>query len=151
MPLLCNGEDSFLASGRNLNLTAPHGDGPVTNITLEFDCAIIVCGAGQRIARLSSGSPVCITCPSGTYNADVNSTCKPCPPGGACTGGSSLAAQAGYFYFEQSFYKCKDQRCCVTVRGLLAVPFICYADPDRVPYHYDTGYLALFWKIPRLW
>jgi hypothetical protein len=59
-----------------------------------------------------------MVCEGGFYNLDVNSTCKPCPPGGLCFGGAHLTAMKNYWQMDQSFYKCDAlSLCCSKVRG----------------------------------
>ena len=114
-PALCNGRTSFSVIARNRNGKAPLADSPLTTITLQLGCNAIVCNAGEAAAQSSSHSTVCIACAAGTYNADLNSTCKPCPSGATCSGGASLAAQANFWQIGTDFHKCHDNRCCIAV------------------------------------
>jgi hypothetical protein len=114
-PLLCDGVDSFNVTGRNLASDSVVRESNTTTIRLRIGCESIVCGAGQQAATSSLSKSVCISCGTGSYNLDVDGVCKPCPNGAICDGGSSLAAQAGYWFHKDSFFKCPSGRCCVDV------------------------------------
>ena len=115
LPLLCNGRATFNATARNLNMPLGTGDGNSTQILLLLTCNTLVCASGQQTAVSASGQPVCISCAAGTYNLMLNSTCKSCPVGAVCSGGSHLAVTAGYWYHDQQMYTCPAERCCPSV------------------------------------
>ena len=54
-------------------------------------------------------------CPPNTYNIDIDSACKPCPVGAVCNGGASFSAAKDYWQDGVAFYRCADDKCCVTV------------------------------------
>ncbi|KAI9339387.1 hypothetical protein BDR26DRAFT_390072 [Obelidium mucronatum] len=51
---------------------------------------ISTCPVGQGF-YISSGIPICLTCPPSTYDWEVSDkTCSPCPSGAVCPGGSEV-------------------------------------------------------------
>jgi hypothetical protein len=120
-PLLCDGVDGFNVTARNLAVDSAVRESSMRTIRLNVGCAAIVCAAGQQAATSSLSKSVCISCGPGSYNLDVNSDCKPCPSGAICVGGSSLAAQAGFWFHKDSFFKCPAGRCCTDVSVVVGI------------------------------
>ena len=126
LPDLCGGVDSFNVTGRNLNMSGHVMDGPVSVITVHLDCSSRSCVAGESSVASDGFGLVCITCDPGSYNLDANSSCKSCPTGGICDGGTSLAADIGYWYYDREFYQCEDGLCCTAVCNVCTPPFAVY-------------------------
>lgn len=113
LPKLCNGVDVFKVFARSIRPKTPVNDSAVTTVTLSLRCDSVVCGVGEQVSTTGSGQRVCLTCNPGLYNLEVNSSCKTCPAGGLCVGGSTILATPGYWLHDLAFYKCAEGRCCV--------------------------------------
>ena len=59
--------------------------------TSENNCTDFKCAAGFEARVDDSKNAVCVPCGSGSYNTEEGSTCKACPVGGYCPGGSTIA------------------------------------------------------------
>lgn len=113
LPQLCNGVDSFNVIPRNPDAPT-NRNSPVSVVHLQLDCNVRVCSSGEQLV-LTPSQKLCVPCSKGWYNQHAGSVCKQCPAGGVCEGGSHLAAQVGYWQWDDSFYKCNDNACCSKV------------------------------------
>jgi hypothetical protein len=78
--------------------------------------AITLLGKAVHIQISCVMLQICMMCSPGTYNIDIDSSCKPCPTGAVCLGGDSFSADRNYWQLGVRFYRCMDDKCCQKAR-----------------------------------
>lgn len=74
----------------------------------QVDCAV---GEGRVSDTL------CVPCIEGTYSLDTSGTCKECPRGAVCTGGSHIGAARDFWQNPDDLtdlYRCDPDVCCIS-------------------------------------
>jgi len=81
----------------------------------EFEAKIAECDPGYTPAEAGIGD-ICLECRYGTYNVD-GATCKSCPEGATCPGGSLLLSDANWWRSSNisvNFYECRFPEVCLS-------------------------------------
>lgn len=80
---------------------------------LDFEVEMSDCPKGYTPAQSGEGD-ICVVCQYGSYNLD-GKTCKSCPKGATCPGGSSVQSKPNWWRSSNStfqFYQCKYPDVC---------------------------------------
>ncbi|KAI9149836.1 hypothetical protein H9P43_010015 [Blastocladiella emersonii ATCC 22665] len=97
----------------------------------EWHRAPTTCQPGTELQNLTTHF-VCSRCTTGTFNLVTNGTCRACPAGAICPGGSELLVEKGYWYDSSSaptsplFFPCANGNCCE--KPPCALNAVCPAD-----------------------